>query len=113
VAPAYRQGDARWGAIVDWTVHALVLAESLGLTRNTVAQAHGDDPVLQRLVGSDWATASALGLPKDWAAQVIRTVGNYGEIYEQTVGQKGELKLPRGLNALWTQGGLMHPLPVQ
>lgn len=116
VAPAYRQGDARWAAIVDWTVHSLVLAESLGLGRATVAAAAaagGDDPVLQRLTGADWATASALGLPKDWAAQVIRVVGNYGEIYDETVGMRAGLQLPRGLNALWTAGGLMHPMPVQ
>ncbi len=113
VAPAYRQGDPRWGAIVDWTVHSLVLAESLGLTKDSVHRAAGDDPVVQRLVGADWATASALGLAKDWAAQVVGAMGNYGEIYEATVGARANLNLPRGLNALWTEGGLMHALPVQ
>jgi general L-amino acid transport system substrate-binding protein len=66
------------------------------------------------LLGVDWATSRALGLPaKDWAAQVIAVVGNYGEIYDRTVGLNGPLKLTRGLNALWTNGGLMRPLPVQ
>ena len=113
VAPAYRYGDQRWSAIVDWTVHALVLAEALGLTRATIADAVGDDPVLQRLTGTDFATASALGLPRDWTKQLIKTVGNYGQIYDETIGENGTLHLPRGLNALWTQGGLMHPMPLQ
>lgn len=69
---------------------------------------------MQRLLGVDWATSRALGLgAHDWAAQVIAVVGNYGEIYDRTIGPNSSLKLPRGLNALWTQGGLMHPLPVQ
>ena len=70
--------------------------------------------MVQRLLGEDWATSRALGLTAhDWAAQVIAVVGNYGEIYDRTVGSHGALGLPRGLNALWTQGGLMHPLPMQ
>ncbi len=113
VAPAYRYGDQRWGAIVDWTVHALVLAEAFGLTSANISEATGDDPVLQRLIGADFATASALDLPHAWTTQLIKSVGNYGEIYARTVGENGTLQLPRGLNALWTRGGLMHPLPVQ
>jgi general L-amino acid transport system substrate-binding protein len=114
-APAYRQDDRQWGMIVDWTIHALIQAEASGVTQaNVVAEHASEDPVVQRLLGVDWATSRALGLPaKDWAAEVIRVVGNYGEIYDRTVGAEGELKLPRGLNALWSNGGLMHPLPVQ
>ena len=113
-APAYRQGDARWAALVDWTIHALVLAEALGLDRQTIAAAPAtDDPVQQRLVGTDWATAAAIGLPHDWNRQVIEAVGNYGEIYDRTVGAHAPLDLPRGLNALWTHGGLMAPMPMQ
>jgi general L-amino acid transport system substrate-binding protein len=115
VAPAYRRDDPQWGMIVDFTVHALVQAEASGVTQaNVVAREASEDPVVQRLLGVDWATSRALGLPaRDWAAQVIAAVGNYGEIYERTVGVNGTLKLPRGLNALWTDGGLMRPLPVQ
>ena len=70
--------------------------------------------MVQRLLGIDWATSRALGLPaRDWAAQVIAVVGNYGEIYQRTVGSDSALRLPRGENALWLNGGLMHPLPVQ
>jgi general L-amino acid transport system substrate-binding protein len=114
-APAYRQGDPQWGMIVDWTVYALIQAEASGVTQaNVDAKRASEDPVVQRLLGVDWATSRALGLAAhDWAAQVIATVGNYGEIYDRTVGPQGALKMPRGLNALWLQGGLMYPLPVQ
>jgi general L-amino acid transport system substrate-binding protein len=115
VAPAYRRDDAQWTMIVDWTIYALVQAEASGVTQaNVAAQRVSEDPVVQRLVGVDWATSRALGLAaKDWAAQVIATVGNYGEIYERTVGSHSPLKMQRGLNALWFNGGLMYPLPVQ
>jgi general L-amino acid transport system substrate-binding protein len=115
VAPAYRQGDPQWSMIVDWTVYALIQAEASGVTRaNVASQRSSEDPVVQRLLGVDWAASRALGLSaKDWAAQVIAEVGNYGEIYDRTIGMAGTLRLPRGINALWTSGGLMHPLPVQ
>jgi general L-amino acid transport system substrate-binding protein len=114
VAPAYRQGDAQWGAIIDWTIYALVQAEASGVTQANVAAQHDSaDPVVQRLLGIDFAAGRALGLDHDWAARMIAAVGNYGEIYERTVGEGAPLRLPRGLNALWTSGGLMHPLPVR
>jgi len=113
IAPAYRRDDAQWARIVDWTVHALVQAEASGITQSNVTkQGDNEDVVVQRLLGVDWATSLALGLPaRDWAAQVIAATGNYGEIYDRTVGKP--MQLPRGLNALWTNGGLLHPLPVQ
>jgi general L-amino acid transport system substrate-binding protein len=115
IAPAYRQGDAQWGMIVDWTVYALIQAEASGVTQANVASRRAsEDPVVQRLLGVDWATSRALGLGvHDWAAQVIAVMGNYGEIYDRTVGVHSALRLLRGLNALWTKDGLMHPLPVQ
>jgi general L-amino acid transport system substrate-binding protein len=114
-APAYRQGDEQWGMIIDWTIHALVQAEASGVTAaNLAGKRSNEDLVVQRLLGVDWAGNRALGLNRhDWAAQVIAAVGNYGEIYDQTVGLNGALGMPRGLNALWLEGGLMHPLPVQ
>jgi len=113
VVPAYRRDDAQWGLLIDWTIHALVQAEASGVTRaNVVAQKTSEDPVVQRLLGVDWGTSQALGLPnKDWAATVISAVGNYGEIYQRTVG--ASLGLPRAVNALWLDGGLMHALPIQ
>jgi len=115
VAPAYRRDDPQWSMIVDWTIHALVQAEASGVTQaNVMLQRSSEDPVVQRLLGIDWAASRALGLPdKDWAVQVIAAVGNYGEIYDRTVGAGSSMRLPRGLNALWTSGGLMYPLPVQ
>ena len=114
VAPAYRQGDAQWAAIVDWTIYALIQAEASGLTKDNVAGiTRSDDLVVQHLLGIDYSTAVALGLDHAWAARVIAAVGNYGEIYDRTTGAASPLDLPRGLNALWTQGGLMRPLPVR
>ena len=112
-APAYRRSDARWAALVDTTLQALVTAEALGLTQGSSMTSEQDDPALQRLIGEDWATASALGLPKDWALKMVETIGNYGEVYERTVGAQSSLRLPRGLNALWRQGGLMVAGPMQ
>jgi general L-amino acid transport system substrate-binding protein len=115
VAAAYRQGDRQWSMIVDWTIYSLIQAEASGVTQaNVEAQKASEDVVVQRLLGIDWATSRALGLDAhDWAAQVIAVVGNYGEIYERTLGSQSPLQLPRGLNRLWLNGGLMHPLPVQ
>lgn len=114
VAPAYRQDDPQWAAIVAWTVSALLQAEQSGIGRATVQAAarNPDDPAVKRLLGLDWAAARALGLTDhDWAAKVIEVVGNYAEIYDRTIGRT--LHLPRGRNALWTAGGLLYPLPVQ
>jgi general L-amino acid transport system substrate-binding protein len=114
VAPAYRQGDAPWAAVVDWTVYALMQAEASGVTRaNVETMRASEDLAVQRLLGADFGAARALGLERDWAARVIAEVGNYGEIFDRTAGAGSRLNLPRGLNALWTQGGLMRPLPVR
>ena len=112
VAPAYRYGDQTFGLIVDWTVNALVEAEALGVTQANVAQiAKRDDMRSEQLSGHDFATAQALGLPHDWAVKVIAATGNYGEIYQRTIGRP--YHLDRGLNALWTEGGLMYSPPMQ
>jgi general L-amino acid transport system substrate-binding protein len=115
VTVAYRPGDQQWSMIVDWTVYSLIQAEASGVTQANVAEQRGsEDPVVQRLLGIDWATSRALGLEAhDWAAKVISVVGNYGEIYDRTLGAKSPLNMPRGLNRLWLDGGLMYPLPVQ
>jgi general L-amino acid transport system substrate-binding protein len=115
VVPAYRRDDPQWSMIVDMTIHALVQAEVNGVTQANVGQqSASEDPIVQRLLGVDWAASRALGLPaKDWAARMVGTVGNYGEIYERTVGSGSPLQMPRGLNALYTNGGLMHPMPVE
>jgi general L-amino acid transport system substrate-binding protein len=112
VTPAYRYGDQIFGLIVDWTIYALIEAEALGITRANVGELSGrEDMRARRLLGADFATARSLGLAHDWAAQVIASVGNYGEIFQRTVGKP--YHLDRGLNRLWTDGGLMRPLPMQ
>jgi general L-amino acid transport system substrate-binding protein len=114
VAPAVRQGDAAWEAVVTWTVEALLEAEAHGVTQaNVQARRASDDPDLRRLLGADRAAARALGLADDWAVQVIAAVGNYGELYARAVGPGTEYNLPRGQNALWKDGGLMYPLTVR
>ncbi len=112
VVPAYRYGDQKFGLVVDWTVGALIEAEALGITQGNVAAAlKRDDMRAEQLLGHDFATAQALGLAHDWAAKVIAATGNYGEIFQRTAGRP--YRLDRGLNALWTEGGLMHPLPMR
>ena len=112
VDPAYRYGDQAFGLIVDWTIHALIEAEALGITKGNVAEAEKrEDMRTEQLLGHDFATAQALGLAHDWAAKVIAATGNYGEIFERTTGRP--YHLDRGLNALWTQGGLMAPMPMK
>ncbi len=112
VVPAYRYGDQDFGLIVDWTVSALVEAEALGITQGNLAAAmQRKDVEAARLLGGDFAVAQGLGIARDWAAKVIAATGNYGEVFARTVGEP--YRLERGYNALWTQGGLMFPLPMQ
>jgi general L-amino acid transport system substrate-binding protein len=112
VVPAYPDKDRAFGRIVDWTISALIEAEALGITKANVVEAgKRDDMRADQLLGHDFATAQALGLAHDWAAKVITATGNYGEIFDRTTGKPYQLE--RGLNALWTQGGLMTPMPMK
>jgi general L-amino acid transport system substrate-binding protein len=112
VVPAYRYGDQKFGLLVDWTISALIEAEALGITQANVTEAtKRDDMRAEQLLGRDFATAQALGLEHDWAAKAIAATGNYGEIFQRTTG--GPYHLDRGLNALWTDGGLLRPLPMK
>ena len=107
VVPAYREADPAFAHIVAATIAALIEAESLGITQSNIeAATHRQDLRADQLLGHDFATAQALGLPHDWAAQLIATTGNYGEIFQRTLGT--QYHLDRGLNALWTEGGLMQ-----
>ena len=112
VVAASPSGDERLGLVLEWTVHALVEAEALGITRAALAVRGGvRDLRTDQLMGRDFATAQALGLSHDWAARVIAATGNYGEIFARTLG--GPYGLERGPNALWTEGGLMRPFPMR
>jgi general L-amino acid transport system substrate-binding protein len=112
IVPAYRYGDQKLGLVIEWTVDALIEAEALGITQaNVAAASQRNDMRAEQLLGHDFATAQALGLAHDWAAKVIAATGNYGEIFQRTTG--GPYHLDRGLNALWTDGGLVRPLPMR
>ena len=114
LGPAVRQDDAQWFAVVRWTLMALIEAEELGLTRGNVdAQRAATAPGIRRFLGLEANLGQALGLPRDWAYQVVKNVGNYGEIFERTLGTNSDLKLARGLNNTWTKGGLMYSMPFR
>lgn len=114
LGPLVRQGDAQWADIVRWTLFALINAEDMDVTQANVEQMkNSDSPNIRRLLGTEGAFGDALGLSRTWAADVIKAVGNYGEIYDRTVGPKTPLGIPRGLNALWKNGGLMYAPPIR
>ncbi len=110
LGPAYLENDARWADVVNWTVFATFTAEEFGITQANVDEfLNTDDPRIQRFLGiGDNASGSIIGLDNDFAVNVIRAVGNYGEIFERNVGADSPLELPRGLNRLWTDGGLIY-----
>lgn len=114
LGPLVRQGDAQWADIVRWTLFALINAEDLGVKQSNVEMMKvSDSPDIKRLLGTEGAYGEALGLNKSWAADVIKAVGNYGEMYNRTVGPDTQLGIPRGLNALWKNGGLMYAPPIR
>lgn len=114
LGPLVRQGDAQWADIVRWTLFALINAEDLGVTKANVDQMKtSDSPDIKRMLGTEGAFGEALGLRRDWVVDVIHAVGNYGEMYDSTVGPNTRLGIPRGLNALWKNGGLMYAPPIR
>src|SRR4030043_740439 len=114
LAPVVRHGDDQWFDIVNWTVMALIEAEESGITsKNVDEMLKSTDPNIQRLLGVTPGMGKALGLDEKWAYNIIKLVGNYGEIFERNVGPNTPLKLNRGLNALWTKGGLMYAAPFR
>lgn len=115
LGPMVRRGDDQWLAISRWVIFGLLEAEEYGITQANVDElrAKSRDPVVRRLLGVGENSGRLLGLEADWLVQAIRAVGNYGEIFERNVGAQSALKLSRGSNALWTQGGLMYAPPVR
>ncbi|MBS0233774.1 MAG: amino acid ABC transporter substrate-binding protein [Proteobacteria bacterium] len=112
--PAVRLGDDGWFAIVRWTAMALVGAEELGISSSNIdTMKASPSHEVRRFLGLDADLGAPLGLSRDWAYQIVRQVGNYGEIFERTLGQSSALKLDRGLNNLWTKGGLMYAAPFR
>lgn len=115
LGPSVRRGDDEFFSIAKWVVFALVEAEDYGITQKNVDDLAktSTDPVVGRILGTTEDTGKLLGLDKSWAANAIKAVGNYGEIFERNVGPKSPLGLPRGMNNLWSKGGIMYAPPVR
>ncbi|PLX90855.1 MAG: amino acid ABC transporter substrate-binding protein [Desulfuromonas sp.] len=114
LAPAVRHGDDQFRDIVDFAVLAMINAEELGITsKNVDEMLKSKDPVIQRFLGVVPGNGAALGLDEKWAYNVVKLVGNYGEVFERNVGVNTTLGIERGLNALWTNGGLMYSPPFK
>jgi general L-amino acid transport system substrate-binding protein len=115
LGPLVRHGDNEWGDIVRWTLNALIAAEELGVTSANVAElaAGTGNPEINRLLGSEGDLGGMLGLSSDWAANAISSVGNYGELFEGNIGENTPIGLARGLNAQWTEGGLLYSPPFR
>ncbi len=115
LGPVVRHGDDRWGGIVRWSFFVMLIAEEKGITQANVDQvkASSQDPEVRRMLGVDDDMGKMLGLPKEWAYNIIKNVGNYGESFERNVGLKTPLGLARGLNQLWNKGGLQYAPPIR
>jgi len=114
LAPVVRHGDDQWYDIVNWTVMALIQAEEFGITSQNVDEMlKSENPEIQRFLGVTPGLGKALGVDEKWVYNIVKQVGNYGEIYERNVGPATPLALQRGLNALWTNGGLMYAAPFR
>lgn len=115
LGPLVRHGDNEWGDIVRWTLNAMIAAEELGITSANVSElASGtDNPEINRLLGSEGELGAMLGLDGAWAQRAIAAVGNYGESFERNIGENSAIGLSRGLNAQWTDGGLLYSPPFR
>ena len=114
LAPVVRHGDDQWFDIVKWTHFAMVNAEELGVSSKTLDEAlKSDKPDIRRLVGTEGNLGEQLGLTKDWVVRIVKAVGNYGEVFERNVGSGSKLGIARGLNNLWTKGGIQYAPPIR
>src|SRR6187401_412098 len=114
LGPAVRHGDDQWFDIVKWTMNAMLNAEELGITqKNTAEMLNSTNPDIKRFVGTEGNYGEQLGLTKDWAVRIVKQVGNYGESFERNVGMGSSLKIDRGLNKLWTKGGIQYAPPIR
>ncbi len=115
LGPLVRHGDDNWADIARWTLNALITAEELGITQaNVVEMSKGtNNPEINRMLGSEGSLAAMLGLESDWAVNAILAGGNYGEIFSNNIGENSPIGLSRGVNALWTDGGLIYSPPFR
>jgi general L-amino acid transport system substrate-binding protein len=114
LGPAVRHGDDQWFDVVKWTLFAMINAEELGITQKNIDEmTKSTNPSIKRFVGTEGSYGEQLGLTKDWAVRIIKLVGNYGEVFEKNVGAGSPLKIDRGLNKLWSKGGLQYAPPIR
>jgi general L-amino acid transport system substrate-binding protein len=115
LGPVVRQGDDEWFNIVKWSLFAMVNAEELGVTSANVDEmkASSTDPNVRRLLGIEGVKGEWMGIPDDWGYNIVKQVGNYGEAFERNVGMGSALGISRGLNALWSKGGLQYAPPIR
>lgn len=114
LAPAVRHGDDRWFDIVKWSVYALINAEEMGLNSKNIDQfKKSRDIRVRKFLGVSRGNGKALGLDEKWSYNIIKKVGNYGELFDRNVGKRSPLKIKRGLNNLWSKGGLMYSPPMK
>jgi general L-amino acid transport system substrate-binding protein len=114
LGPFVRHGDDQWFDIVKWILFAMLNAEELNVTKaNVDEQMKSDNPEIKRLLGTEDNFGERLGLTTDWAHRIVKQVGNYGEVFDRNVGQSSPLKIARGLNALWTKGGIQYAPPIR
>jgi general L-amino acid transport system substrate-binding protein len=114
LGPVVRQDDFQWLNIVKWTNFAMLDAEELGVSTQTIDEAlKSAKPDVKRLVGTDGNFGEQIGLTKDWVVRVVRLVGNYADVYDRNVGVKSKLGIPRGINQLWTNGGILYAPPIR
>jgi general L-amino acid transport system substrate-binding protein len=114
LGPAVRHGDDQWFDLVKWSLFAMIDAEEKGITsRNVDSFKDSPDPEIKRILGITPGQGKAMGVDDHWAYNIVKQVGNYGESFERNVGKGSKLKLDRGLNALWKNGGLMYGMPIR
>ncbi len=114
LGPVVRQGDDQWFDIVKWVLFAMINAEELGINqKNADSMLKSANPAIKRFVGTEGNYGEQLGLTKDWAVRIVKAVGNYGEVFDRNVGKDSPLKIDRGLNKLWNQGGIQYAPPIR
>lgn len=115
LGPLVRHGDNEWGDVVRWTLNAMIAAEELGVTSANIDELAGgtNSPEINRLLGTEGTLGEMLGLDDEWALRAIKASGNYGEVFEKNIGENTPIGLSRGLNAQWTEGGLLYSPPFR
>ena len=114
LGPVVRHGDNQWGDVVRWSLYAMIQAEESDINSGNVDKMKDTkNPDIRRFLGLEGDMGKSLGLPNEWAYNIVKQVGNYGESYDKHVGPNTPLKLERGVNALWNKGGLQYPMPIR